>query len=52
MLIMTEADNREPSAPPQLGDVDEMIAELREAGLDAWDEIEDPEAFIRELRDD
>lgn len=28
----------------------EAIQKLRDAGLDAWDKIEDPEAFIRELR--
>ena len=35
---------------PELGDVDQMLHELREAGLKAWDEIQDPEAFIQELR--
>lgn len=35
---------------PVLGDVDHMIAELRASGLDAWDEIEDPEAYIQEMR--
>jgi hypothetical protein len=39
-----------PQVYPKLGDPDEMIAKLRAAGLDAWDQIEDPEAFIRELR--
>ena len=35
---------------PRLGDPDEAIKELRKAGLDAWDQVEDPDAFIRELR--
>jgi len=35
---------------PQLGDPTEAIEELRSAGLKAWDEIADPEAFMRELR--
>jgi hypothetical protein len=37
---------------PQIGDVDQAIQNLRDAGLDAWDQIEDPEAFIREMRGD
>lgn len=35
---------------PQIGDVNEMIQDLRNAGLDAWDRIDNPEEFIRELR--
>lgn len=35
---------------PQLGDAANTIEQLREAGLSAWDQIADPEAFIRELR--
>lgn len=33
---------------PTLGDPLETIQKLRTAGLDAWDDIEDPEACIRE----
>jgi len=35
---------------PQLGDPDEAMRELHNAGLKAWDEIENPDAFIEELR--
>jgi hypothetical protein len=35
---------------PQLGDPNQALEELREAGLKAWDDIEDPNAFIQELR--
>ena len=35
---------------PQLGDAEEAIEQLRNAGLSAWDQIEDPEAYLRELR--
>lgn len=28
----------------------ETIKELRDAGLDAWDSIPDPEAYLREIR--
>jgi hypothetical protein len=35
---------------PQLGDPNEALEELREAGLRAWDGIENPDAFIQELR--
>ncbi len=35
---------------PQLGDPAKAIEQLRSAGLKAWDQIADPEAFIRELR--
>lgn len=49
---MIEPETREPPEQPQLGDVDELIEELRAAGLDAWDQIEDPEAFIKEVRGD
>ncbi len=42
-----------PEKPPWLAaeEVDKTIEELRKAGLDAWDKIDDPEAFIRELRE-
>jgi hypothetical protein len=36
---------------PRLGDPTEAIAELRGAGLSAWDQVADPEALIRELRE-
>jgi hypothetical protein len=35
---------------PQLGDPNKALEELREAGLKAWDDIENPDAFIQELR--
>jgi hypothetical protein len=35
---------------PKLGDLDEAIEQLRNAGLKAWDQVGDPDAFIRELR--
>jgi len=35
---------------PKLGNASAAIKELREAGLDAWDKIEDPEAYLREMR--
>jgi len=38
------------ASPPRIGNVDEAIAELRAAGLDAWDQVDDPEALLRELR--
>jgi hypothetical protein len=37
---------------PKIGDVTEALNELRDAGLKAWDDIADPEAFIRDLRGD
>ena len=30
--------------------IQEVFEQMRKAGGDAWDKIEDPEAFIRELR--
>ena len=33
---------------PSLGDADEAISDLRNAGLNAWDKIADPESFVRE----
>lgn len=36
---------------PKLGNPKEAIDKLRKAGLKAWDEISNPEAFIRELRE-
>lgn len=41
----------EPDPNPRLGNVTEAIAALREAGLDAWDQVDDPEKYIRELRE-
>jgi hypothetical protein len=35
---------------PQLGNPNEAIEQLRNAGLKAWDQIPDPDAFIQELR--
>ncbi len=35
---------------PRLGNARETLERLRNAGLDAWDEIPNPEAFIQELR--
>lgn len=35
---------------PQLGDVDQTLEQLHEAGLKAWDNIGSPEDFIQELR--
>lgn len=35
---------------PKLGDPKKAIAELRSAGLDAWDTIANPEEYMRELR--
>ncbi len=35
---------------PRVGDPTAAIEELRNAGLDAWDEIDDPETYIKELR--
>ncbi len=35
---------------PCLGNAQEALEQLRNAGLKAWDEIEDPEAFIQRLR--
>ena len=40
----------EPEPNPRLGDFTKAIMELREAGLDAWDEVDDPEQYIREMR--
>ncbi len=37
-------------AQPRLGDALEAISQLREAGLSAWDDVKDPEAVIRGLR--
>jgi hypothetical protein len=34
----------------RLGEVDEAITVLREAGLRAWDDVPDPDALIREMR--
>lgn len=31
---------------PRLGNVDAFLADLRAAGGDAWDNIDDPEAFL------
>jgi hypothetical protein len=35
---------------PRLGDTTEALQELRKAGLNAWDDIPDPEALIGEYR--
>jgi hypothetical protein len=35
---------------PRIGDVNQFIQNLRAAGFDAWDNIQDPDAFIRDLR--
>lgn len=35
---------------PCLGNLTEALQELRNAGLSAWDEISDPEQYLRELR--
>lgn len=35
---------------PRIGDVNQALKQLHDAGLKAWDEIEDPDAFIQELR--
>ncbi len=35
---------------PRLGSVTEAIEELRSAGLSAWDEVDDPEKYLRELQ--
>ena len=35
---------------PKLCGVDDLIKELRDAGLKAWDKVSDPESYIRELR--
>lgn len=35
---------------PRIGDLNEAIEGLRQAGLDAWDHVRDPESVIRELR--
>lgn len=42
----------EPIEPiePAACNIDELIEDLREAGLDAWDKIDDPETFLRDLR--
>jgi DNA invertase Pin-like site-specific DNA recombinase len=37
-------------AQPKTGNVSQAIKELRAAGLDAWDNVDDPESFIAELR--
>jgi hypothetical protein len=34
---------------PKMGNPTKAIAKLREAGLKAWDDIADPEAYIREI---
>lgn len=35
---------------PQLGETTNVIEELREAGLSAWDSVDDPSQYIQELR--
>jgi len=35
---------------PRLDDVSETISELRDAGLNAWDEVDNPEQHLRGLR--
>jgi len=35
---------------PRLGNLTEALEELRNAGLSAWDQIDDPNKYIRELR--
>jgi hypothetical protein len=35
---------------PELGGIEETIEQLRNAGLKAWDQIGDPDAFLREMR--
>jgi hypothetical protein len=35
---------------PRLGDAVKAIEEFRRAGLNAWDSVDDPEGYIRELR--
>lgn len=38
---------RDFTVSPQLGDAQSAVKDLRNAGLDAWDEIEDPQEFLR-----
>jgi len=35
---------------PRLGKPADAIKALRSAGLDAWDDVDDPEAYLREMR--
>jgi len=35
---------------PRLGNVSKAIKELRNAGLSVWDQVDDPEQYIQELR--
>ncbi|HUY32609.1 MAG TPA: hypothetical protein VMV69_07480 [Pirellulales bacterium] len=35
---------------PKLGNPDDSLRELRNAGLNAWDQVSDPEGFMREIR--
>lgn len=37
-------------AQPTIGRIPDAIKELRDAGLRAWDDIDDPEKYIQELR--
>ncbi len=48
--LLIELDAAEASQP-KLKDPDQFIADIRKAGLDHWDKIDDPEAFIREMRE-
>ena len=43
-------DEAEGEEECQQAELDAWLQKLREAGLSAWDDIEDPEGFIRELR--
>jgi len=41
---------KEQDKSPKIGNVDEAISKLRAAGLDAWDQIDDPQAYLDDLR--
>jgi len=36
--------------PPKLGSIKEAFQRIRDAGGKAWDNVEDPDAFIAEMR--
>jgi len=38
------------AAQPRIGDIEQAIQKLRDAGLSAWDEIDDPDEYIRDMR--
>lgn len=51
IAVMKEMGKLVELFPDRTQKVDDMLQQLRDAGLSAWDAIDDPEEYIRELRE-